>query len=75
MKSGRKKKCDNFDKDVIHRVMLNMFEKQELVTLKKLRSRLHILNDINISKTTLWKTVRSLGFTFKKAVGGKNNTM
>ena len=37
MKSGRKKKCDNFDKDVIHRVMLNMFEKQELVTLKRIK--------------------------------------
>ena len=44
----------------------------EIVTLRKLRSKLSRDHDISVCKRTLWKYVRSLGFTFKKLKGGKN---
>ena len=68
----RRPKLDSFDKDVIRRVLHTMFNNQELVTLKKMKHRLTEENSIHISKQTLWKTVRELGFTFRKTKGGKN---
>ncbi len=44
----------------------------EVVTLRKLKQKLLHDNDINVSKMSLLKYVRSLGFTFKKLKGGKN---
>ena len=63
---------DNFDKDVIHRLISKYLQDCEIVTLRKLRSKLSRDHDISVCKRTLWKYVRSLGFTFKKLKGGKN---
>ena len=71
VKQGRKKKIDDFDKDVIRRLILKMFNANQLVTLRMLKSRLQAECDINVSKTTLWQLVRSVGFTFRKTSGGK----
>lgn len=69
----RRKVCvDDFDKGVIRREILKMFQYNELVTLRKLKSRLLSHCDIEISKTNLWKIVRGAGFTFRKTTGGRN---
>lgn len=71
-KQGRKEKIDSFDKDLVKREICRMFDKNEEVTLRKLKIWLKTNNDIEISKTLLWKTVRNAGFTFRKYAGGKN---
>lgn len=69
---GRKKVVDNFDRDVIRREICRMFDSKETVTLRKLKIRLRIHNAIDVSKSTLWRTVRSIGFTFRKYANGRN---
>ena len=71
-KKGPKPKIDSFDKDVVHREISKFLKENEVVTLRKLRRKLSRDNDISVSKVTLWKYVKSLGFTFKKLKGGKN---
>ena len=68
----KRSKVDSFDKDVIRRVIHSMFDNKVLITLRKLKAHLAEHNDINIGKTLLWKTVRRLGFTFRKTKTGKN---
>uniref|UniRef100_A0A0B7BLN7 Uncharacterized protein n=2 Tax=Arion vulgaris TaxID=1028688 RepID=A0A0B7BLN7_9EUPU len=46
---GRKRKTDDFDKDVIVREIHKMFKVNDVVTLRKLKSRLRIQCDIDIS--------------------------
>jgi transposase len=72
VKQGRKRKVDDFDKDVIRREILKMFAANQLVTLRKLKVKLQSECDIEISKTALWKVVRGTGFTFRKSAGGRN---
>ena len=69
---GRHEKFDDFDKDVVRREIVNMFSANKLVTLRKLKKWLQEHNDIHISKTALWKIVRSVGFTFRKSTSGRN---
>ena len=68
----RRPKLDSFDKDVVRRAIVTMLENQELVSLRKLKAFLEQTHDIQVSKQTLWKTVRQVGFTFRKTAGGKN---
>ena len=70
-KKSRPTKLDSFDKDVIRRAIHSMFDNQVLVTLRKLKTYLTEHNNINVGKTLLWKTVRKLGFTFRKTKTGK----
>jgi transposase len=72
LKRGRREKVDNFDRNVIKRELLNIIEKKEYVTLRKLKVWLSENNNIDISKQTLWKIVRQIGFTFQKGKSGKN---
>ena len=69
---GRKEVLDSFDRDVIRREICLMFDSKETVTLRKLKHRLRTHNDIDVSKSTLWRTVRSIGFTFRKYASGRN---
>ena len=71
-KRGRKTKIDSFDKDVIHRAIEKLINDTEVITMRKLRHVLSNDYDINISKVSLWRQVRSIGFTFKKLKGGTN---
>ena len=64
MTTGRKEKTDDFDKEVIRREVIDMFDNQDLVSLRKLKARL-AERGINLGKTTIWKIVKSKGFTFK----------
>ena len=72
LKRGRKPKIDSFDKDLLHRIISKYLQESEVVTLRKLRQKLARDHDISVSKVTLWKYVKKLGFTFKKLKGGRN---
>ena len=65
---------DAFDKDVIRREILRLIDMKQLVTctMRKLKHWLKEHNIIDIAKSTLWKTVRQIGFTFRKTASGKN---
>ena len=71
-KEGRRQKFDSFDKEIVRREIVRMLEKNILVTLRRLRLWLKDKCDLHISKATLWRSIRHLGFTFRKTSGGKN---
>ena len=68
-KSGPKSKLDGFDLDVIKREITRLTDKGDLITLRKLKQWLQTNNDIELGKTSLWKAVRKLGFTFRNVSG------
>ena len=47
-----------------------MLHDSEVVTLRKLRQKLLTEHDIEISKVSLWRQLRSLDFKFRKLKGG-----
>ena len=65
-KKGRPSKFDSFDKDLIGRTITTMIGNNEYVTLKTLRNFLKSNHNVEVHKQSLWRFVRSLGFTFKK---------
>jgi len=62
----RKDTLDQFDKDLINTVVYNLFQKNECVTLKKLKNFLEKNHEIVLSKYKLWTTLHGLGFKYKK---------
>ena len=70
-KRGPKPKIDSFDKDVMHRVISNYLQDSQVLTLRKLKHKLSSDHDINVSKVSLWRYVRGLGFTFKILKGSE----
>jgi transposase len=58
-------KLDNFDKELIKTTVLDLFNKNECVTLRKLKAK---NCDLEISKYKLWKTLHELGFRYKKII-------
>ena len=50
-RAGRKYHFDNFDKDIVHREILKLFEERELFTLRRLKLRLQEHRELNISKS------------------------
>ena len=62
-------KLDDFDKQAIKRLICDMFKNKEVVSIRKLKHRVEEHLHIDVSKTTIWKTVRGLGFTFRKRTG------
>ena len=60
-KSEKIKKLDNFDLDVIERAIKAMFAQRICITLNKLKANLRDNFDIAVSKSTLWRAVRSKG--------------
>lgn len=71
MKTGRPNTFDSFDKDLIGRSIVQMINDKLYVTIRTLKSFLAKNHDFNISKVSLWRLVRSLGFTFKKTKTSK----
>ena len=69
---GPKPKIDSFDKDLMHRVISKYLQDSQVLTLRKLKQKLSSDHDISVSKVSLWRYVRGLGFTFKKLKGSKN---
>ena len=62
---------DSFDRDLIGRDIGKMMSENKYVTLKTLMSHLKTNRDMEIKKQTLWRIVRSLGFTFRKTTVSK----
>ena len=67
----RKEKFDSFQKDVIKRALYGFYERNETVTSKRLKILLEKKHDIVISKSTLVKMIKSLGFKYKKRSGNR----
>lgn len=66
--NGVPKCIDLFQEDLVRRKLYGMYAEQEVPTLSSLSRRLSqdTDGDINCSTTTLWRTLRRLGFSFKK---------
>ena len=64
-------KIDSFDRDLIGRTIVKMMGENQYVTLLTLMSFLIKNHSLDISKSTLWRLVRSLGFCFKKTKSSK----
>lgn len=65
--SGAPKSVDLCNEDLIRRKIYQMYEEQKVPTLLSLSARLSEDDcDISCSTTTLWRTLRRLGFLFKK---------
>ena len=67
----RKDSLDGFSKDLIKRVVLSLMDKNENITLCKLRQHLKDNNDLCVGKFKLWKTLHHLGFRYRKVDGNR----
>ena len=65
-KRGRKEKLDTFQKDLIKRSVYKFFERNEMMTIKRLRNYLIEQENLNISKYILMKLLHQMGFKYKK---------
>lgn len=66
-----KDSLDSFDKDLIRRVVVGFFSKNEYVSIRKLRVTLEKNHSLKVSKYKLWKTLHELGFRYAKINGNK----
>jgi hypothetical protein len=66
-----KDSLDSFDKDLIRRVVVGFFSKNEYVSIRKLRVTLEKNHSLKLSKYKLWKTLHELGFRYAKINGNK----
>ena len=57
---------DDFDTDGIRRTIHQFYERKEYPTLKKLSSVLRGKGLFTGHRTTLWKLLRKIGFTYRK---------
>lgn len=64
--ASKSNKLDGFDVEVIRRKVLSMFEKKEMMTTRKLKYALKEDHNLDISKSTLWRCLKKIGFVFKK---------
>ena len=71
-KAGRPSKVDSFKKDLIGRIICEMIGQNQFVTLRTLKSYLKKNHDLDMKKTTLWHTVRGLGYRFKNTKTSKD---
>jgi hypothetical protein len=61
----------SFDKDLIRRVVVGFFSKNEYVSIRKLRVTLEKTHSLKVSKYKLWKTLHGLCFKYAKINGNK----
>jgi hypothetical protein len=66
-----KDSLDSFDKELIRRVVVGFFSKNEYVSIRKLRVTLEKNHSLKVSKYKLWKTLHELGFKYAKINGNK----
>ena len=66
-----KDSLDSFDKDLIRRVVVGLFSKNEYVSIRKLHVTLEKNHSLKVSKYKLWKTLHELGFKYAKINGNK----
>ena len=67
----RKYSLDGFSKDLIKRVVLSLMDKNENITLCKLRQHLKDNNDLCVGKFKIWKALHHLGFRYRKVDGNR----
>ena len=70
-RKARTDSLDGFSKDLIKRVVLSLMDKNENITLCKLRQHLKDKNDLCVGKFKLWKTLHQLGFRYRKVDGNR----
>ena len=63
---GAKEKLDTFQKDLIKRSVYKFFERNEMMTIKRLRKYLIEHENLNVSKYILIKLLHQMGFKYKK---------
>ena len=63
---GAKEKLDTFQKDLIKRSVYKFFERNEMMTIKRLRKYLIEHENLNVSKYILMKLLHQMGFKYKK---------
>ena len=64
-----KDSLDSFDKDLIRRVVVGFFSKNEYASIRKLRVTLEKNHSLKASKYKLWKILHELGFKYAKING------
>ena len=65
-KRGRKDKLDSFQKDLIKRSVYKFYERNEMMTLKKLKAYLSEHENLNVSKYLLLRHLHKMGFKYNK---------
>ena len=68
---GRKKQLDEFDIDTIQRCMLRMFQQKTYVMLILLQSRLLTECELHVRKSTLYRSLRSMGYKYRPSQSGR----
>ena len=63
---GRKEKLDDFQKDLIKRSVYKFYERNEMMTLKRLKTYLSEHENLNVSKYLLFKHLHKMGFKYNK---------
>ena len=67
-------KYDDFTVSVIRRRALRCFREKDRLTLPKITDYLNVENEgITFTKSTVWRTLKKLGFTFKKTPDNKKS--
>jgi hypothetical protein len=61
-----KDSLDSFDKDLIRRVVVGFFSKNEYVSIRKLCVTLEKNHSLKLSKYKLWKTLHELVLDMQK---------
>ena len=64
-------KLDSFEVDLIIRKVKEMFDSQQVITVRKLKKSLEEECHIVVGKTTLWRILKSKGFRFRKTNGNR----
>ena len=63
---GRKDKLDSFQKDLIKRSVYKFYERNEMMTIKKLKAYLSEHENLNVSKYLLLRHLHKMGFKYNK---------
>ena len=67
----RPKKLDSFDVDLIVRTMKEMMDRQEVITVRKLRTELSEKKDLEVKKSTLLRAMKKSGFMYARTQGNR----
>ena len=70
LKRGTKPRLDDFDKKILATEVQKMFSAREVVTLARLKKVMESYG-ISVSKMTLWRSLKSEGFAFRKTGGNR----
>ena len=66
-----KEKLDNFNVNTIVTTVQNIIAAREAMTVRKLKKTFGETYELNVSKTTLWRWLKVLGYAFRKTGGNR----